>query len=116
METYDVVFTCGSYRPSDRDSMMEAMYGGGPARPNSYLTGRGEWDDITEYSGALLWTGLTSTQVDTIRDLGKLTAYNYGQQAIGVMVVPAGSALIYVNPDDCPGCYPGIRCQYHQVP
>jgi hypothetical protein len=95
---YDVYVTVGDTDYPKVDSMLTAIQLGMlPDREVTYANGHGTYDGQREYSGVLLYLGLSQERADHLRQLAQFTGWCHGQEAVGVAVIPANSALVYCN-------------------
>lgn len=96
---YDVFVTVGAETHALADSFIWAIdrmaQGIGVPQANTYAIGHGQWGEERERSGFLLYTNLTSEQVRGVKDCARVAGINRKQEAVGVAIVPAGSALVY---------------------
>lgn len=99
--TYDVMVTVGAPSHTLVESFLnaierDAVHDLAPA-PNTYAIGHGRWGEERESSGFLLWTDLTLAQVRAVKRAA-ITAGNLRhQEAVGVAIIPAGSALVTLD-------------------
>lgn len=95
---YDCMATVGDDNPLIVGAMLEALAMAMSMEGwaySAYLTGHGRWGGDIEASGALLYTDLTTSGVAALRAAVTDTVHHYRQDAIGLFVVTAGSALIF---------------------
>lgn len=94
--TYDVIITVGDPKRSVRDAMLaEIKNDFYPQMPNTTTTGLGEYADVIENSGVLIYTDLGRIAVDELRAAVLWTLDLYDQEAAGFVVTPAGSNLMF---------------------
>lgn len=64
---------------------------------NTRAVGRGRWEDYTEHSGFLLYTGVPYADALQVKAAAIAAGRSHRQDAVGVSIIPHLSALIPTN-------------------
>ncbi len=92
-DNLDVFVTIGN--PSSRTLSEHVRYIlGNTSAPNTTAKGQGQWDDYKEFSAFLLWTDVSPEEATEIRNVVINSGHEFNQDAVGVLTVPAGTALV----------------------